>query len=778
MRASYPVARITRDAPTRLLVVEDNPGDARLVREFLNGRPVELRFAGSLSAAFAAVEQASFDVVLLDLGLPDSNGVATYRRLAEAAPGTPVIVLTGDGDSRTAIQAVRHGAQDYLVKGEVNGFLLQRCVEYAIERKKQEREREQLLRELAERCKEMNLLYELSRIGADPTLSLEEVCERLVALIPAAWRFPEAACARIRCGDAEYATQGFERTEWRQSADVELNGTRYGTVEICYREPKPELEGNPFLDEEQSLIDTLAKQLGVIAERRRAEEATRVQRNFTDTALDAQQDTFFLFEPETGRAIRWNRAFREISGYTDEEIAELPAPASYYSPEELESAATFVEEVLRVGSGTIELELICRDGRRVPTEYRVAVIDDGSGGPKRLISIGRDVTERRQVAAQLAQSDRLSSMGMLAAGVAHEINNPLSYVMYNLESLAGDMSNKPAGPAAPCDDIRARFDEALLGVHRIRDIVRGLGTFSRVEQDKVAPVSLMQVIDVALSMAQNEVKYRARLVKLFDKTPPVMASEGRLSQVFLNLIINAAHAIEEGDVDNNEIRVRTWVERSEVCAEVRDTGSGIPPEQLDKLFEPFFTTKQIGVGSGLGLAISKSIVEGYGGAISVESEVGVGTAFQIRLPIGNGSGEQIAERFRSRSAPSIKGRILVVDDERIIRRAMSRMLRDHDIELCASGAEAMGILVQDQDFDLILCDMMMSDVSGMELHQWLTEVEPRLARQLIFMTGGAFTPSAGAYLDRVDNIRLEKPFEVTNLRKIVAELVRANRSDR
>ena len=419
-------------------------------------------------------------------------------------------------------------------------------------------------------------------------------------------------------------------------------------------------------------------------------------------------------------------------------------------------------------------------------------------GRRVFVASFRDVTEKRNLQAQLAQADRLSSMGMLAAGVAHEINNPLSYVLFNLESLTeilpdrfdamrrlrarlddlvdpailedvvGDSGEKLN--AAALDDILARFKDALAGTNRIREIARSLGTFSRVEQEHLVQVDLEHVIDAALNMANNEVKYRARLVKDVARTPTVLASEGRLSQVFLNLIINATHAITEGDVENNEIRVRTWVEGDEVCAEVRDTGSGIAPENMHRLFEPFFTTKKIGVGSGLGLAISKSIVEGFHGTIEVSSEVGKGTSFIIRLPAGEEwAAAALDTPPASTAAPRIGGRILIIDDDPAVRFAMSDVLSDYETVEASSGAEAMKILETDQAFDLILCDMMMPDITGVDMHKWLAERQPKLAEQLIFVTGGAFTPQARDYLSRLDNLIVEKPIGVAELKKIVRD---------
>ncbi len=411
-------------------------------------------------------------------------------------------------------------------------------------------------------------------------------------------------------------------------------------------------------------------------------------------------------------------------------------------------------------------------------------------GDPRFCVTSRDATERKHMQLQLAQADRLSSMGMLAAGVAHEINNPLSYVLFNLEGLIellprlrrnGDNGGSAAGARARgersaagevllLEDTQERFESALEGARRIRDIVRGLGAFSRVERDKQAPVDLRQVIEAALTLCFNEIKYRARVVKSYGEAPPVPGSEGRLSQVFLNLLVNAAHAIDEGDVENNEIRVSTWAEDGAVLARVEDSGTGVPPDKLDRLFEPFFTTKAIGEGSGLGLPISKEIVESYGGTISVRSEPGAGTRFTVRFPVAAHVEEPVAEAQEVRPSAR-RGRVLVVDDEAALRAAMSRILYEHEVVEAANGEEAQDILREDQGFDVILCDMMMRRVSGLDLHRWLVREQPELARRLIFVSGGAFTPRTRAYMATVENLCVEKPFEPANIKRIVSEMV-------
>ncbi|QRK10840.1 HAMP domain-containing protein [Archangium violaceum] len=240
---------------------------------------------------------------------------------------------------------------------------------------------------------------------------------------------------------------------------------------------------------------------------------------------------------------------------------------------------------------------------------------------------------------QLLFADRLASVGRLAAGVGHEINNPLAYILSNLRYVQqelGDASGPPSEEAR--QEMLAALSEASEGADRVRLIVQDLKALSRPDDVALGPVDLAAVVRGSAKMARHELRDRANLVEDCGGVPPVKANAARLGQVFLNLFINAAHAIAPGRVDENEIRVLARVSApGKVTVEVRDTGSGIPPEHLRRIFDPFFTTKPIGVGTGLGLSVCHQIITSLGGDIRVESEKGRGTSFFITLLVAEGS---------------------------------------------------------------------------------------------------------------------------------------------
>jgi PAS domain S-box-containing protein len=477
-----------------------------------------------------------------------------------------------------------------------------------------------------------------------------------------------------------------------------------------------------------------------------------------------------------------------------------------------------LDELLAGGQDAFELEQRFRrvDGAPFEGHLTVALLRDALGNPTHTISALQDVTERKQAQSQLAQADRMASMGMLAAGVAHEINNPLAYVLINLESLTGDIprltnalarcqlalaeqvgqerAQKALGRAgaqhgmAELVDLEERVKEAYEGARRISEIVHDLKTFTRMEDEQRQAVSINQVLDSVINMASSEIKYRARLRRESGRVPAVIGSPGRLSQVLLNVLVNAAQAIDEGDVERNEIFVRTWTEGAEVLVEVRDTGCGIPAEHLEQLFDPFFTTKPAGIGSGLGLSICHNIVAAHGGKIEVESEEGAGTRVLVRLPGSPGAviaAEELADEEEVVvEAPTpvelrpeiIRGRILSIDDEPYMGASLRRTLgAHHEVVVADSGLAGQRILEQDDAFDLILCDLLMPDLSGPDLFQWITEHRPHLAPRVVFMTGQAFTPRARELLQRTSNVFIEKPFDPKNLTVLVQKLLAGQR---
>ena len=312
------------------------------------------------------------------------------------------------------------------------------------------------------------------------------------------------------------------------------------------------------------------------------------------------------------------------------------------------------------------------------------------------------------------------------------------------------------------------LEQAGDGMQRVRAIVRNLLTFSNGGFDSRTLVDVRAIVESSIQMSMHELVHRARVVRDFGEVPPVEANEAALGQVFLNLLINAAQAIREGDVDGNVVSVTTYTDDDgNAVVEVADTGSGIPAEILPRIFDPFFTSNKTGHGTGLGLSISHGTITGLDGTITVSSEVDRGSSFRVTLPA--------AARWRV-SKPSlvagepaiVRRRVLVIDDDALVCEALARALEaEADVQVMTDGRTAAETLASGERWDVILCDLMMPVFSGMEIYGEAMKRAPDAAAHFVFMTAGAFTPRARAFVESIANRCVEKPIDVDRIREIV-----------
>ena len=392
------------------------------------------------------------------------------------------------------------------------------------------------------------------------------------------------------------------------------------------------------------------------------------------------------------------------------------------------------------------------------------------GHPLRFTAVVSDVTERRAMQTQLDLSQRMAALGALAAGVAHEINNPLSSVCANLDFLAREAAKEPA--------LAEVVAEARDGADRVREVVRGLRAFSSARAGAPGPADVRAELEAAIRLAMNELRHRAQLEVRIGDLPLVAAGGHELGQVFLNILLNAAQAIPEGHAQEHVITVEAGrAADGSASIRIRDTGVGIPPSVLERIFEPFYTAKPLGVGMGLGLAIAHRIVTGAGGRIEVETQVGSGTAFHVVLPAAPAKEAAAPSPPIAAAAdppPSGRKRVLVVDDDALVVRSIARTLVDrYEVVTSSSAMEALARVECGERYDAFLCDLMMPEMTGMELHARLAANAPALARRMIFITGGAFTEAAARFLAEGRAPCVEKPFEPDALRRAVERIAAA-----
>ena len=797
----------------RILVLEDQATDAELlVREL---RRAGLSFAwkrvDGRDAFVEALEVFEPDVVLADYRLPSFDGRAALEIVQGRHGDLPVIIVTGTLGDELAVELLKAGAKDYVLKD--NLVRLAPAVRRALAERDVERDRKRAERALEKANRALRTLSAgneaMLRAADEPTL-LRATCRAIVETggYAMAWVGYARDDARktiepvVQLGFAEGQLESLRLTWADGDGEPDLAGLAVRTFEAqiaragegpAAKEKLSRLalpfnvdsargvlcihasEADAFDPEEVRLLKELVGDLGygitslrISAERVAAEQALHEGELRFRRIVETAQEGIWMLDGE-GRSTYMNRRMLEMVGATGNEMVGMAAEEVI----ETDSRSAFLERMARTAESRrsperMECRLRRRDGSGFWGSIAMNAIEDDSGRRFGFLAMVTDVTEQRKLQEQLVTSDRMAAVGTLAASVAHEINNSLAGVLANLQ-LAIEATRAPGDVPGPArvEDLREGLRDALEAGERVRSIAGDLRIFSRPRETSTGPVDVGAVVESALRMAWNEIRHRARVVRDYQPVPKVEGNESRLGQVFLNLVVNAAQAMEEGDAERNVIGVATRMAGARVLVEVRDTGSGMPPEVLRRLFTPFFTTKPVGIGTGLGLSICHGIVTAMGGEIAVESAVGSGSVFRVLLPAARA---EIPARppERARVAAPRRARVLVVDDEAIIGKVVSRVLaREHDVTIETDAHKALDRLARGEPFDVILCDLLMPEVTGMDLHAEISRLHPEQAENFIFMTGGAFTPKARAFLDEIRGVWIEKPFDVADLKNLV-----------
>lgn len=481
-----------------------------------------------------------------------------------------------------------------------------------------------------------------------------------------------------------------------------------------------------------------------------------------------------------------NPAAEKLTGWTQEEAIgrDLEEVFQLVSRQTGESIDNPVKSALSARQDASNVRTIAKSGvlkerkgdseRIVDNAVARRVVDDGD--VHGAVLVFRDATERSRLAERAEVAERLGSLGTMAASVAHEINNPLTFNLISIGFALRELreARRVARDAKAIERLDLMIDalsDAELGAERIGRIVGDLRELSRSTSQPPETIDVRTCVRQAIKLASNQLSLSARLVQDLQQVPQCLGNDVRLSQVVVNLLVNAAQSLT-GRPENNEIRVVTKTSSDGgAIIEVHDTGSGIAPEILDRVFDPFFTTKHLTKGTGLGLAISRGIVKSLGGELTVESRVGAGSCFRVLLPPHRDAEALPSEQWVT-PTPRKRARILLIDDEPLLRKALHWMLEcDHDVVIVESAEKALSILEARRDFDLILCDLMMPHIGGMDLYEELLRTHPEIAARTVFMTGGAFQPRVAEFVMKMHGRCIQKPFNRARLLAFVEQML-------
>nr|WP_217446151.1 hybrid sensor histidine kinase/response regulator [Myxococcus sp. CA040A] len=499
-------------------------------------------------------------------------------------------------------------------------------------------------------------------------------------------------------------------------------------------------------------------------------QALRRTCEFLRSALDAVPEPLFVKD----RQHRWvalNSAFCRFMGHPAEALLGR-SDHEFVPAHEADSFWRNDEQVFRSGiPDETEETLTDRTGLARVLVTKKATFS--GAGETFLVAIIRDITDRKRLESQLLLAERMASVGTLAAGVAHEINNPLAYVTSNL-AFVRDLLAQQELSSEQMPELREVVSDALDGAGRVCAIVRDLRTFARGDEEHHGPVDVLRAVEGALRLVRNELTHRARVVCTLERVPPIHGNEVRLGQVVLNLLVNALQALPPRPVEENRVRVSLRTGRvGQVELEVTDNGMGMAPEVQRRIFDPFFTTRSVGEGTGLGLSICLTLVQAMGGRIEVSSAQDWGSTFRVVLPaLSVGTVAAPESPVLGAVVPSlVRRRLLLIDDEPSVGNSVSRLVRDvYEVHAVQDAREALRRLSTGERFDAILCDLMMPGMSGMDFVVELERLAPELVLRTGLMTGGAFTAQAREFVGRHSRGLLEKPFERERLCTFVEHL--------
>jgi two-component system cell cycle sensor histidine kinase/response regulator CckA len=625
---------------------------------------------------------------------------------------------------------------------------------------------------LGERVKELTALHATTQALQTESWDTPKTLERLVTLIPPAYQFPEFAAARVRLGTMQAITPRFDKNAYWQISEFKTSDGLHGSIEVGYRDGFPGNPTHPFLNEEQDLLDTLAELLRAEYERRVAHTALSVSESRLRELFDTARDTVYRLSPD-GRIESLNPAFETITGWKREEWIGK-AFAALMHPDDLPRVAQYFRAALSGEESPLyEARVRSKSGEYVNAEF-LGVPRRSRDGIIGVLGIARDVTERRRLEEQLQRTQRLDSIGMLAGGIAHDLNNVLTPILLSSELLGKRLEDEKTRRMAA-----SIFTAATRG----SEIVKQILTFSRGGGGHKQPQQLRKLVQEMETFVRDT--FPRNIEVRFDAPstlPFILADSTQIHQVFLNLCVNARDAMPEG----GRLSVSATTEHLDAIAvegapaageyvvlTVTDTGTGIPAEIRDKIFDPFFTTKKAGSGTGLGLSTCFSIVRAHGGFIRLASEPGRGTEFRVFFPTVEAGIETEQEEPAALSGNGET--VLVVDDEQASLFFVREILETSgfSVLIAHDGIEALDVFgrMAPGSVKLVVTDIDMPRMNGIELAQSLRERDSKV--KVLLTSGSASLEEQAEKLEA--GPFLAKPYTSDLLLKTLGKLMQSGR---
>jgi len=757
----------------RALLIEDNLADARLIREMLaesSGAAFNLECVDRLSSGLERLVQGGIDLILLDLSLPDSQGLDTFIKLFAQAPSVPIIVLTGLEDEALAIRAVRESAQDYLVKGQVDSNLLVRAMHYAIERKRAGealRESEVKIKRILESSPDAITVTDLNGKIVEcnrATLDVHGFSTKEEVIGKKAIDF-------IAPKDHKRAAENIEKTLKQGS----VKNVEYTLLTKDGREFWGELSASVIQDSSGKPTSFVAITKD-ITERKRMDEALQSERDRLQALMEGLARTGIGIDIV---GIDYKILFQNLT--LRERFGDSVGKSCYENYMGLKEPCDFCPMIKAIKDNEVEsVESKSSDGRNY--ELISAPFPNPDGSVDKVVEVVMDITERKRaeeekvtLERQLHQAQKMEAIGTLASGIAHDFNNLLGGILGYASLLLSKL---------PTEDSNRKYLEQIEKAgSRAAELTNRLLGYARQGKCEVKPVDINQMINGVMELLaasiDKSIDVKANLCK---ESPLTKGDANQLEQVLINLCVNARDAMPDG----GELSIHSQVVHLDegfvsqhlgatagdyTCISVSDSGKGMDKETKAKIFEPFYTTKGQGKGTGLGLSMVYGIVKNHDGYISVCSEVGKGTTFKIYLPLSQGSQIQ-SKQWLEKATPGSES-ILVVDDEEILRDLMKNVLGDlgYEAMLASNGEEAVEVYREHkEEIDLVIVDMVMPKMGGKKTFEELKRIDPGV--KALLASGYSKNKAVQRILDLGVKGFLHKPFSVQEISRKVREVLK------
>jgi len=761
----------TANQALRVLYLEDSPADRELVEELLRAEQLASSFVmvESREEFEKAIDEGNIDLILSDYSLPSFDGLAALAIAREKCPQIPFILLSGVMGEERAVESLKQGAIDYVLKQRIERLVpsIRRAIREVAERRKRLEAEEQLrvseeqLRQITDNVSDLIIQLDLDGNWQYCSPSYRRLQDEPASLPSTPF------LEQVHPNDREAVEKTFRqtiRTGVGQRMEFRIRLRDEGVRHL-------ESQFNVVCDE-KGAVNSVIIVCRDITDRRHAEEQIRAQA----ALLDKAQDAITVCDMDDC-VVYWNKGAEHLYGWSEEEVRGRNLHELLH--DEITEAVSEAREVVRHnGEWQGDLRQHTRDGREVVVQSRWTLVKDSDGQPKSQLIINTDVTDKKMNESQFLRSQRLESLGALASGIAHDLNNMLAPII-----LASQLLRMRV------DDSEGQhwLDTLESTTQRGASLIRQVLSFAKGDQGDRVDLSVGHLVNEVATILKQTLNRSIQIqVSKAEDLWPVRGDPTQLHQVLMNLCVNARDAMPNGgrihiSAENAVIKntdpvlMKGGNPGMHVLITVADTGSGISGELLDRIFDPFFTTKERGKGSGLGLTTVQTILKNHGGFVTVESQLRRGTRFKVYLPAVSASPVTRPAETSRPSLPRGDGEtILLVDDEAAFREITQATLEKYGYRVLAAadGTEALTLFMQNRnEVKLVMTDIMMPVMDGAELIRALIKMDVDV--RFIAISGLLETEKA-AVEEAAPGSEVEflaKPFSTDNLLLTVHEVL-------